>query len=292
MKIDYLKEYIDLAETLNFTKTANDFFITQPALSKHLAYIEETLGVKLLVRSTHDVELTPQGKIVYDDFKNIVTNYENIVKKMQLVASGIIGKLTIGMLYYAVSEYIQPLVIKLQQNYPNIYLSIKSCQPYQVVQYLLEDVIDIGLVMNNNFLRPGEYNIYPLKKEKLMVICLPDHILVKKGIVSLEDISQESLVLLSLDREYSQNITELLIKHNSLPSEIIYAEQIDIVPIVLEKTNGVFIGPESLQNMPHKDLVFTEIDCNDFYFEMCFAYRKSNTNPAIQLFLKAWEGLD
>lgn len=58
MRIEYLREYVRLAQTLSFTKTADEFYITQPTLSKHVQLMERELGASLLVRSTHETTLT------------------------------------------------------------------------------------------------------------------------------------------------------------------------------------------------------------------------------------------
>ena len=64
MKIDYMKEYIAVVDNLNFTITAQQLHMTQPALSRHIASIEESMGVRLLYRNTHNVEVTLEGKMV------------------------------------------------------------------------------------------------------------------------------------------------------------------------------------------------------------------------------------
>lgn len=287
-----MKEYVTLAEKLNFTDTANSLYITQPALSKHLAYIEETFGMQLLVRTTHGVKLTTEGKIVYEDFKKVVSDYDDLYTRIQKISCGIIGNLNIGILYYAISEYIEPVVKQFQNVYSNINLSVRSAQPYQIFQYLSEDIIDIGLVMHFNFSSSAQYNFHPLRKEKLMAITLPNHHFSQKSRISPSDLAKENVILLTLDKEYSDNISQLLIKHNALPEKLITAEQVDLLPLVLEKTNGVFIGPELLRNMPRKNLIFTEIHSDDFYFDMCFAYKKNNNNASIKKFLKTWNDLN
>ncbi len=68
IKLNYIQEYILLAETLNFSKTAEMSYITQPALSRHILVLEEEMGTKLLLRTTRNVQLTPAGEMVYEAF--------------------------------------------------------------------------------------------------------------------------------------------------------------------------------------------------------------------------------
>ena len=68
IKLNYIQEYILLAETLNFSKTAEMSYITQPALSRHILVLEEEMGTKLLLRTTRNVQMTPAGEMVYEAF--------------------------------------------------------------------------------------------------------------------------------------------------------------------------------------------------------------------------------
>jgi DNA-binding transcriptional LysR family regulator len=67
MDIRYLFEFVNVAEKLNFSDAADDLFMSQATLSKHIAAMEEELGCKLFDRSTHQVALTESGKIAADN---------------------------------------------------------------------------------------------------------------------------------------------------------------------------------------------------------------------------------
>ena len=62
-----IRVFLSLANTLNFTETANELFITQQAVSKHISQMEEHLGFRLFVRSTHNVQLTPAGEALREE---------------------------------------------------------------------------------------------------------------------------------------------------------------------------------------------------------------------------------
>ena len=72
LKLSYLREFITLAETLSFSRTSEIRFISQPALSRHIAAIEEEFGSALFTRNTRSVVLTESGKIVYKSFVDML----------------------------------------------------------------------------------------------------------------------------------------------------------------------------------------------------------------------------
>ena len=62
MDLQQLRFLVAISKTLNFSKAAEELFISQPTLSYQIRRLEDELGVKLLERSTRNVELTPIGR--------------------------------------------------------------------------------------------------------------------------------------------------------------------------------------------------------------------------------------
>lgn len=291
MKTEYLREFITLAETLNFTLTANKLFITQPALSKHLAAFEETLGIQLFIRTTHSVELTPEGEVIYKDAKAIIAAFDKMIKKANALSREISGKINLGILYYAIPEYVEPLVTRFHELHPNIILNTVSCQPHQVFAKLLEDDIDVGMVMR--FDTPDSYGLthIPLRSEKLSVVTTNEHPFAKRSSVLPQELQGELLVSVSVEKEWTRGIDCLLKKHGIVPCNVIEAEQTDVLPVVLNRTNGIHISPDLLRNMNNKSISITPIEADDFCIDMCLSYKEINGNLNLQLLTKAWESI-
>jgi len=82
-----MREFIAFDEYGNFSKTAQSMYITQPALSRHIAEMEKELGVKLLERNKHSVSFTEAGLKVYKQLRKISLN----AKSWGLQVAGIIS---------------------------------------------------------------------------------------------------------------------------------------------------------------------------------------------------------
>lgn len=72
MNIKQLEYFVDLSETLNFTKTAQNFYISQTAITKQIQCLEKDLGISLFKRSKKSVELTNEGIIYLPYAKKIL----------------------------------------------------------------------------------------------------------------------------------------------------------------------------------------------------------------------------
>lgn len=83
MTIQDITCFLKLAETLNYTKTAEELFISQPAVTRHINSLEDELGVKLFDRSVkRNITLTEAGKIYFDGLKKCKGIYEETLEKI------------------------------------------------------------------------------------------------------------------------------------------------------------------------------------------------------------------
>ena len=63
-----MREYVHLCNTKNYTKTAEELYIDQSALSRHIAALEKEIGAQLILRSKNSFQLTEAGKLVEMQF--------------------------------------------------------------------------------------------------------------------------------------------------------------------------------------------------------------------------------
>lgn len=93
---DKLKYFLYAAETLNFSKTAEHFFISATAVSKSINKLEDTVGVLLFNRHHNSIELTSAGKAFYENAKFIASDYNEAIASAQQVDADVQPKITIG----------------------------------------------------------------------------------------------------------------------------------------------------------------------------------------------------
>ena len=86
MDINRLNEFITLATLLNYSKAANQLYLTQPALSRHIHDLEQTLGTQLFIRDTHNVHLTSVGEIFLKEAQEIIQRYNHALDLIKEVS--------------------------------------------------------------------------------------------------------------------------------------------------------------------------------------------------------------
>jgi DNA-binding transcriptional LysR family regulator len=143
--------FLSLAETLNFTKTANQLFITQQAVSKNISRMEESLGFPLFQRSHHAVRLTEGGERCYALFSSFVSEYEKTVGEVRRQYRRSAKTLQIGYQNWLDfgPEPGQALA-ELQEEYPDLSVAGQRHSPVILKNLLLSKKLD-GILLYDRF---------------------------------------------------------------------------------------------------------------------------------------------
>lgn len=174
MNLTWLRSFVAVGETLSFTKASVQLLISQPTLSHQIRLLEESLGIQLLDRSTHHVELTPAGRAILAASRRIFSETEALKQWAKELREGLAGELTVGTVP-SVGTYILPSYLQAyRREFPGIHISILSKPQSEIVQHLFERQIDVGFITVL-----GEEEIFPQFEHKtvceseLLFICGP-----------------------------------------------------------------------------------------------------------------------
>ncbi|WP_260265310.1 LysR family transcriptional regulator [Lactobacillus delbrueckii] len=81
MDLRQLEVFINLAESLNYSKTAENLHVSQPAVSRIIQRIEGEVSATLFYRNHREVQLTKNGKLFYDDSKSLINSYNKALQR-------------------------------------------------------------------------------------------------------------------------------------------------------------------------------------------------------------------
>lgn len=138
--------FYTVANTGNISKAAKELYISQPAISKSIQKLEESVGCRLFSRSSRGVVLTEEGRLLYDHvssaFETLTLGEEKLKRSIELG----VGHLKIGVSSTLCKYLLLPYLKEFIRQNPHITISI-SCQSTNDTLKLLEDnKIDIGLI--------------------------------------------------------------------------------------------------------------------------------------------------
>lgn len=140
-----LRIFLALAESLNFSRTAQQFFITQPSLSKTVKDLESELGVALFERSTRSVRLTPAGEHLVPMARRIIGEYDTGLRQLQGRAVQEAHRIAMAALPSLANVLLPGVCAALEQRYPHAQISIFDCADQAAVQRVISYQVDFAL---------------------------------------------------------------------------------------------------------------------------------------------------
>src|SRR2546426_10420034 len=173
MQIESLKVFCDLAETESFTKAAQINEVTQSAVSQQISSLERQFKSLLIERSKKKFRLTREGQVLYDYSKQIIQTYESLQSKLQEIKDIVSGTIRVVTIYSIGLHDLPPYLKKFLKTYPTVNVHVEYRRPNQVYEDVVGNVVDLGLVAYPQ--RDNKLEIYPLRKDPLVLIVHPQH---------------------------------------------------------------------------------------------------------------------
>ena len=186
MELRVLNYFVTTAQELNMTRAAQKLLVSQPALSRQIADLEDELGVKLFNRQPRHLTLTPAGQYLYEQAKEILTLASKT--KSNLQSSAVIsGDLTIAAGESFAMQRLMNIVSNIIRDYPTVKIHILSGD-YEFAERRLDTgAVDFAVIIGN--LPLDNYASLQLpEKDTWGVLMTKDDPLAKKSAVTAEDL--------------------------------------------------------------------------------------------------------
>lgn len=144
--LEYYKVFYYAAKLGNLTAAASELSVSQPAVSQALKQLESALGVRLFVRASKGIRLTPEGQALYEyasrGYEQFVLGEKNLASMLNLEY----GELKIGASDMTLKYYLLPLLEKYHEQFPGIKVMVTNAPTPETLELLRSGKIDFGVV--------------------------------------------------------------------------------------------------------------------------------------------------
>ena len=203
MELRVLNYFLTIAREENFTKAAHYLHVTQPTLSRQIADLEEELGVKLFIRSNHNIILTEDGMILKRRAQEILSLADKTKRDFMQKDEALTGTISIGSGEFRSTEYLAKIIAAFRKKYPNVKYDIYSGNANNIRDYIERGFLDIGLMSEPIDMRKYNSVNMPIKEE--WGVFVPSNSpLSEKEIVRPEDLAGMSIVTATGDFNQSR----------------------------------------------------------------------------------------
>jgi len=208
VNLNLFKTYVRVVETQNLSRTAEEFGLSQPAVTKQIQALEDMYGVLLLERSGRRLKTTEAGEALYYWARELIKVMDKAKQAMEEVSESHKGSLYLGASTIP-GQYILPFVIKnFKDKYPSINIRMDIADTEKIFSRVAEREIDIGVVgawINNRKVEGFQW-----LEDELVVVLPENHKLARLNEIDVKNLVNERWIFRERGSGTRKAIEEML----------------------------------------------------------------------------------
>ncbi len=278
--------FLSLSKTLNFTKTANEFYVTQPTVSNYIKVLENSVGVQLLRRDSHSVSLTPAGKEFVAYANQILALETEAAARLRGISEGRRGHILVAVLSSA-AKLFSLCLEEFVQKYPSVQVNVDMLEGADMIAAMEQCAYDVyfaheHMVASDN----GSIDYFVTSTGYLSLI-------VPSGIADSIDMNDWSnltgfrfVSALETGFSLSGQIRRICRNRGISPDVTNYYNRADAVLLAVNSGVGISILPSSLVDYySWPNIKAFPIESGDALVNSIVAWNHSGGNPEVPKFL-------
>lgn len=267
MEINQLHYFKTVAKYESFTKAAEELHITQSALSRSIAALEDDIGIKLFERKKGGkINLNRDGRFFLAHVIQVLNTLENTVSAVKEM-----GGLQRGVVNIALSEcvFIKNVVYDFLTDYPSVRLNCRLQSNEQMKKSLEDGTLNFALCKEP--IPSPDLEWHPLFKDRMTVMFPPGHPLSKRKDLHLDELSHEHFIISNVGYDMSSDIVRMCNLAGFDPYIVYEGTGEDLCGKLVSAGIGIMMAPRSI-NQGVRLLEIEQIDIRPVPLVDNFAY--------------------
>jgi len=277
-----------IVEQSSMNKASALLNLSQPALSRKIAKLEEEIGAQLFNRIGKRLELTRIGQLTYDyavELRQLHRKYLQTVSEYTLSGR---TTLTIGASLTTLQTTLPDLIQSLNSAHPEIDIKAVTGKTHEIVTYVRDHKVDIGVVASS--INDASLRCIPLFKDQLLLVLPRSQYISERSAISIHDLSDMPMILFSKGTWYRSVMDELFDKYMLHPDVRMEIDSFEAIVRLLHTCRAATLLPKSYirqQLLEDNELVIIpirELEAATRTTSLIFA-DSANLSPAVRLWI-------
>jgi len=276
MDFDQLQTFLEVARHASFSRAAEKRFRTQPAISSQIRALEDEVGAKLFDRSGGKVSLTAAGKSFQKYSQDTVDARKTMLITLAEMEHVPRGAIIVGANEGTCLHILPGVFAQFKRDYPNVAVNIKRSDYARILDSILENIVDFGVVslpVNDNRLEAQM-----IHRDELVVITSPKHPLAAKKSAAVSEVATYPLVLPKLGHTRDA-LDALFYDHHLKPQVAMELDSSELLKRFVAADVGVGFIPRSNieQDLRAKALVAITLADVQIRRDLALVFRKDKS---------------
>jgi DNA-binding transcriptional LysR family regulator len=241
MNLDALQLYCDIVRLRSFSRGAAEHNISQSAASQTIQQIETDLRVLLLDRSKRPFSVTSEGQKFYETCRDILHSYEETRAEITRGDQELAGSVRVAAIYSVGLHGMSGPMQRFLSRYPRARVRLECLHPHEVVEAVLNDEADLGLLSYPPAKRA--LSVVKLYSEPMVFVSHPAHKLAKKKMVTPADLSDQPFIAFEASLAIRKAIDRALRKLDVRPDVVMEFDNVETIKQAIIIGTGVSLLP-------------------------------------------------
>jgi DNA-binding transcriptional LysR family regulator len=238
-----LRFFVQVVQHGGFSAAANSLASTQSTVSKAIKQLEDELGVVLLQRSNSRIDLTDEGRLVYDEAVRLLAAARRLKTDLDELKGLRRGQLTLGMPRMGTTVLLADAMATYKLKYPLIELDVEVASPAELERQLRESELEVAAVFEP---APDGLHFRPLLEDELMVVVSASHPLSSGDGIDLAALRGVPLFLFGQDIPAAQAVMEAFDAAGVEPHVAARSSQLDVLYELVKSGAGATFVPSQV----------------------------------------------
>ncbi|TXL65725.1 LysR family transcriptional regulator [Cerasibacillus terrae] len=283
VKFDIFNKVVELG---SLTKAGEELSLSQSAVSHAIASLESEWGFSILNRGRAGITLTSNGERVLRYVREILKWNNEMVQEIADINGLEIGTIRIGTFSSVSVQWLPEILKEFSNHYPSIDIELFEGDYDEIEEWIFNGEVDFGFL---SIPTSYQFEVIPLKKDRMLCILSEDHPLAKKSKVSFGEVEKEPLIRA---KQGSDNDLRRILKENNVTPNVKFELEDDqAIFSMVQHGMGISILPEmALYRLPAKIRVLN-LEQENYRTIGIAAKSFNNLAPATKKFiehLKPW----
>lgn len=245
MDTQHLHAFVAIAEQGSFSAAAEKLHLTQPAISKRIALLEDQLGTRLFDRVGRSVILTPAGKILLNKAQLILSEVTATQRAIADLKGEVQGQLSIATSHHVGLHYLPPVLREFSSLYSQVKLDLHFLDSEHAYEEILNSRYDLAVVTLSLEQDP-RLETYSIWQDQLQFVAAPDHPLATQSHLQLADLTRHQAILPDINT-YTTRLVKNLFDQQNLSIDItVVTNHLESIKMMLSIGLGWGVLPDRL----------------------------------------------
>lgn len=297
MHRNQLKYFVAVAENLSFTKAAEQFYVSQTAITQQIRQLEETLGCTLFDRSTRPVALTSEGRVFLIEARAILERMAQAAERVHDASTGLTGSLRVGYVRGYERSDLSKLMRRFHQKNSSVLISFYRCPTNELAASLQQQEYDVIFTWDSTNLKNQPGICYmTVERARLVAALYSSHPLAQRRELCRADLRGENILYMSPDSgndSYGDAFFMQMYQAAGYKPNILFRScDAESILMMVATEEGISILPDYFTNKLYQadGLVFVPMKGENEEEEIIAAWQQGNQNPVLRRFIDMLRG--